>query len=120
MMSRKKKILVLLQLCMAFTYLCWLILQPYVKEIVSYKSQLALYEMVLEREPLFEQLPAKDKRIIERGYAAAMQRKAPSFWKAFGVGFLTHTPPFALAWLFFSLAIPLLLLFHIEGAARSA
>lgn len=118
-MSRKKKILILSHLCLACTYLCWLLIQPYVKEIVSYKSQIALYEMVHERTALFAELSADDQRLILQGYATTLQHKTPSFWEQMGHLFFTQTPPFALAWLFFSLVTALLLLFHIEGAALS-
>ncbi len=119
-MNSYKKILILFHLCLACSYLCWLLIQPYVKEIVSYKSQIALYEMVHERNELFTQLPDDDRRLIVQGYAEALQHETPSIWKLLGHLFFNETPPFALAWLFFSLAITLLLLFHIEGAALSA
>ncbi len=118
-MSRKKKILIICHLCLAFSFLFWLLLQPYVKAIVAYKSQLALYEMVHEKNELFQQLSPSDQRLILEGYSVALQKTVPSFWKALGSHFLSATPPFALAWLFFSILISFLLLFQIEGASKT-
>jgi len=36
MMSRKKKVLIIIQLCFAFSYLSWLVIQPYVKHLRPY------------------------------------------------------------------------------------
>jgi hypothetical protein len=114
-MSRKKKVLIIIHLCFAFTYLFWQLCQPYLKEILSKKSELTLYEMVMERKPLFNQLPAQDQLFLLEGYETA-HKKSPSFLAELGHLFFVDTPPFALAWLFFSLTICFLLLFHIEGA----
>lgn len=120
-MSRKKKILIIVHLCLAFAFLIWLLIQPYVQEIISQKSQLALYEMVMEREALFRELPPIDQITLLEGYAAAARKQdKPSLVHEVGRLFFITTPPFALAWLFFSVAISILLLFHIEGAAISA
>ena len=49
-MSRKKKIFIIFHLCFAFAFLFWLLIQPSAKEIISQKTELALYEMVLEHD----------------------------------------------------------------------
>ena len=100
--------------------MCWLLIQPYVKEIISKKSQIALYEMVMEREALFQQLPLSDQQLFLEGHSVAKKSGSPSLVKELGRLLFVDTPPFALAWLFFSLAICLLYLFHIEGAAHAA
>lgn len=60
-MSRKKKVLIIVQLCLAFSYLSWILIQPYVKAVISQKSQRALYEMILERKTLFDKLQQEEK-----------------------------------------------------------
>lgn len=119
-MSCYKKAFILLHLCLACTYLCWLVILPYVKEIVSYKSHISLYESVLSKRQLLTCLSDEDQRVIQEGYSQMGQHRPASFWNQFGQAFWTETPPFALAWLFFSLVIPILFLFSIEGAALSA
>jgi hypothetical protein len=118
-MSRKKKILILCHLSLAFTYFCWLLMQPYIKEMIIQKSELALYETVMKKDSLLRQLPPLDQVILLEGYAEARQNKGPSLLHEVGRLFFIDTPPFALAWLFFSLVICLLLLFRIEGALLS-
>jgi hypothetical protein len=118
-MSRKKKILIIFHLCFAFTYLFWLLIQPYVKEIIAQKSKCALFEAVMEKESLFQQLPSVDQLTLLEGYTTANQKKSPSLLQEVGSLFFVDTPPFALAWLFFSLAICSLLLFRIEGGVVS-
>lgn len=113
-MSRKKKILLILHLCLAFSYLFWLLIQPFVKEVFLVKSQKDLYEMIFQREALFSKLPQEDQLALIEGYKTINEKRAPS-----GHSFFVETPAFALAWLFFSLLICFLLLFHIEGAAFS-
>lgn len=108
-----------MHLCLAFAYLSWLLIQPYAKDILSKKSEIALYQMVMERRSLFEQLPTEDQEALLRGYGHAQQKNSPSWMQEIGAIFFLQTPPFALAWLFFSLLICFLLLFHIEGATFS-
>lgn len=116
-MSRRKKILTILHLGFAFTFLCWLLIQPYVKEVVTQKSAKALFAQVMEKEALFRGLSSEKQKAIVEGFEQAKKKSKPSFLHEIGHLFFVSTPPFALAWLFFSLAIPLLLLFRIEGAA---
>jgi hypothetical protein len=75
--------------------------------------------MVMERKPLFEQLPSEDQAELLLGYERVQQKGSVPWMQEIGEIFFHKTPPFALAWLFFSLLICFLLLFHIEGAAVS-
>lgn len=118
-MSRKKKIFTLFHFCFALTFFCWLVLQPFVKEVASQKSERALFEMVLERQDLFETLPEYEKSALQEGFLNASHKPKPSMLQHMSGQFFVTTPPFALAWLFFSLAICSLLFFNIEGAARA-
>ncbi|MCC5832065.1 MAG: hypothetical protein JJU12_03375 [Chlamydiales bacterium] len=109
MMSRKKKILIIFHLIFAFSFLTWLVIKPYTMEVVSRKSQRALYEKVLQREELFQNLSIEEQEAIREGYHEVAKRPAASLFKS-------ETPAFGLAWLFFSILICILLLFNIEGA----
>lgn len=120
MMSRKKKILVIFHLIFAFTLLSWLIMKPYVKETVSRKSEISLYQMVFEREMLFQNLSQEDQALLIKGFEEAQAKDAPSFTEGLGKAFFVDTSVFALAWIFFSILICLLLLFQIEGAKAVA
>ena len=118
-MSRKKRILIIFQLCFAFAFLCWLLIQPYVKEVVAQKSEIALYEVVMERGAFFQELPPEERLALMGGFEAAQNKERPSLLHEMGQLFFVDTPAFALAWLFFSLAICIMLLFRIEGALLS-
>ncbi|MCH9627687.1 MAG: hypothetical protein S4CHLAM2_13290 [Chlamydiales bacterium] len=115
-MPRKKKIFIILHLIFTFTFFSWLLMKPYVLEVMAKKSQLALYEMVIEKESLFRSLPTEEQKQITEGFENARTRSGPSLMHAVGRLFFVDTSVFALAWIFFSIAICLLLLFHIEGA----
>lgn len=116
-MSRTKKILIISHLCLAFAYLFWLLVQPYAKDLMIQKSQLSLYQMVMEKETHFQRLPSGDQLQLIEGYAAAQVKHSPSLFQVVGKQFFVETPPFALAWLFFSLVISILLLLRIDGSA---
>lgn len=120
MMSRKKKILIVFHLIFAFSFFSWLLMKPYVMEVVSRKSQRALYEMIMERETLFQNLSHHEQSSIQEGYKAVSKQHGPSFVQRLGRLFFIETPSFALAWIFFSILICLLLLFHIDGAKMAA
>jgi hypothetical protein len=118
-MSRRKKIFIICHLCFALSFLVWLLIQPYVREIVSQKSQNAVYEMVTSHS-LFKDLPESEQEGLVSGYDKVKKQNAPSFLHECGRLFFISTPACALAWLFFSLAVSLLLLFQIEGAEKAA
>jgi len=100
-MSRKKRMLILIHLIFACTFLSWLFMKPYVMAVTSHKSQLALYEMVMERETLFQTLSSKQQSSIKQGFESTQRGSTPSFMDALSRLFLFDTPAFALAWIFF-------------------
>lgn len=91
-------------------------MKPYVMEVVSRKSQRTLYEMVMEREALFQNLSLQEQELIREGYRKVSEKAGPSLTEKLGRLFFIETPAFALAWIFFSIVLCLLLLFNIEGA----
>lgn len=118
-MSRKKKILIIFHLCFAFSFLTWLLIQPYVKGVVAQKSERALYEALFAHKDFFQELPASEQKLLLEGYAKLGKEKS-AHSESIGHVFFKTTPPFALAWLFFSIVISLFLLFRIEGGALAA
>ncbi|MFZ0565072.1 MAG: hypothetical protein WAM28_02655 [Chlamydiales bacterium] len=115
-MPRKNKIITIFHLCCAFSYLSWLLFQPYAREVVVQNSKLSLFERVLGHPSCFQKLSLFEQQSLVEGYKALQSGKKPSYKP---LSFLFTTPPFALAWLFFSIFIPLLLLFRVEGAHQS-
>lgn len=109
MLTRKKRVLIILQLIFAFSLLVWVWIKPYTMKVVAKKSQTALYEMVMEREALFNALPLDDQLILKEGHK---QGKTPTLY--------ISTSPFVIAWIFFAILVSILLLFQIEGAIASS
>lgn len=109
MLTRKKRVLIILQLIFAFSLLVWVWIKPYTMKVVAKKSQTALYEMVMAREALFNALALDDQKVLTAGYE---QGKSPAL--------SITTSPFVIAWIFFAILVSLLLLFQIEGAIASS
>ncbi len=120
MMSRKKRIFIIIQLIFAFTFLSWLLMKPFVMEVISRKSQISLYEMVMEREALFQALSPEEQAEVKLGYDAVKHSSGTPLLRQVGSLLFVDTSPFVLAWIFFSILICMLLLFHIEGAGAAA
>lgn len=55
--------------------------------------------------------------MLLEGYEKMQRRSHPAFHKEMGNLLSTEIPPFALAWLFFSIALSILFLLQVEGAA---
>lgn len=101
-MMRKKKILIILNLCLVFCFLTALIIQPNLKEIFNHQSGLKLYEEVLQRESLFQNLSLTDQEEISIGYQELRHQESPSL--------LSH--PFAF---FKTTSLPILIWFALSG-----
>jgi hypothetical protein len=125
------RVVAILQLCMALTMFLWIVSQPFMGDLFTIKSQLLFYETVMGKKELptagqmqrnaerFAALPASTKKQLETGYNSLMKEMQKPFLKKLKRStelLLTKTPPFELAWIFFSMLIPILLLIRIEGA----
>lgn len=119
-MSRLKKNLIILQLCLSFTYLIWLCMQPYAKNTLSQKYTHSLYQMVIEKKELFSTLDEETQKSLVSGYEKVFPQKKLSYLAELKIVFFQKTSPFALGWLFFSIVVSLLLRFDIENGAKIA
>lgn len=114
-MSRLKKILIIIQLCLAFSFLFWLFIQPYVKNYVLKKTEAALYETLFSKNEMFSALDAQTQALLQNGYETINLRKNATFFSQLKFAF-HETHPLAFAWLFFALVVSFLLLFHVKNA----
>lgn len=110
-MPRKKRVLIIIQLCFAFTYLFWMIFHPFLKEVVFQKSEAIVFEDVMGNEMLFASLPVEEQEEIRDGYEQQKHSNHGGYFANFSVSI------FGLSWMILSLLICFFLLFNIEGAA---
>lgn len=116
------RIFAILQLCLAFSLLLWIASKPFMGHLFTIKSEMLLYESVIDQTDYFEKLPAKEQKLILNNYKSLQK----GLQKPFAVKFkdMLHllffdTPPLTQAWLFFSLLLPIFLLLQIEGASQT-
>lgn len=125
------RIMAILQLCIAFSMFLWIVSQPFMGDLFTIKSQMLFYETVMGKKELptagqmqrnaerFMALPATAKDQIETGYNSLKKEMQKPFLKKLKRSaelLFIKTPPFEIAWIFFSILIPILLLIRIEGA----
>lgn len=132
----KARIAAIIQLCIAFSYFLWIASQPFLGDLFAIRSEMALFETlfgtrtelnVKEKEKLerhrdrFASLPQDHRHAIESHYQVLQEKNNTSPGKKLQsmVFLIIGAPPFALALLLFSIAIPLLLLLRVEGAAHA-
>ncbi len=109
-MPRKKRVFIIIQLCFAFSYLFWIFLHPYLKEVVVKKSEAVLFESLMENHELFQALSLEDQTQIQNGYQNLLHERHGSYMQNFSVSL------FGMVWVVSSLIICFFLLFNIEGA----
>jgi hypothetical protein len=116
------RIAAIIHLCLAFSLLLWIMSQPFMGDLFAVKSEMLLYDAVLSKPQLMEALPTGDSQLILENYEllkADLQVPFLGKIKAMFQLLFVNTAPLALAWLFFSFAIPLLLLLRFEGAVQA-
>lgn len=125
-----KRILAIIQLCLALSTLFWYSAQPFMGEYFTIKSQALLYEHVLgvstsARRPIkenrerFAALPEELKSSILKHYDEMKHYAGRDLWIKVVDGLralLIELPAFKLAWIFFSIVISVLLLLKVEGS----
>lgn len=134
------RLLAIIQLCFAFCLLLWHMAQPFMGEYFILRSRMLLYEyamgtseilkgregqdgMLARQADRFNQLPAVEKERLERDYKdiRTFAKRPVSHKIEDGIqSLLRDTPPFELAWIFFSIAIAILILLKKEGAMQGA
>ncbi|MFN0064822.1 MAG: hypothetical protein ACKVOH_01160 [Chlamydiales bacterium] len=109
-MTRKRKVLVILQLCFAFGYFFWLAFQPILRPLTAKKAAEILLESLVEDEIRFSTLDEGAQLKIMKGYENVKKGNFRPLTSMFRLN------PFGVAWAILSLVVCFLLLFHIEGA----
>lgn len=116
------RVCAIIQLCMAFTLLLSIILQPYLGDLFAIKSQMLYYEAVLhpDHKERFSLLPYAEQKSIQSDYTTLKAKLQLPFSAKVkrSAELLFTTSPWMLAWLLFSLVIAIFLLLRIEGAQQ--
>lgn len=110
-MPRKKRVLIIIHLCLAFTYLFWIVLHPILKEVVMKKSEAVLFENVIGNAALFATLEPSVQEEIQGGHERLKQEHHGTYFENFSVSL------FGLIWMISSIMLAIFMLFRIEGAA---
>ncbi|MBA3722709.1 MAG: hypothetical protein H0W88_09960 [Parachlamydiaceae bacterium] len=134
-----KRLLAILQLCIAFSIILSYASQPFMGEYFSLKSDMLLYEYVTGNSTLLKSPEQKDKLArnanrfallpehqlghINRNYQKLYDYSTRPFLSKITDGLralVSYVPSFEQAWIIFSVLIAVFLLLKIEGAARAA
>ena len=133
------RVCAIIQLCLAFSALLWNISDPFVGEIFTLKSRLLFYQEAMglppsgqtnleKKEQLtrnserFLALPKHTKEQLLSDFEVIQKQLQRSFWDKLTsvLGLFAHKiSPYELAWIFFSVAISILLLKRVEGASQA-
>lgn len=114
------RVMAILQLCLAFTCLIWVMGYPFMGEHFEVKKKKLLYERVMKDER-FQNLPLDERNGILRGYEE-LGRKGGSFLgnvKESVEILLLRISKFELIWIILGLVIPIALLKKVEGARQA-
>lgn len=134
-----QRLLAIIQLCLAFSLICWYAVQPFMGEYFSLRSRSLIYEYVMGTSEIlkkapgqlpkmdrqaerFAALPLSDKQQILKDYKSLQEHAQRSAWIKIGDGLrllLIGIPSFELAWLFFSALISILVLLKVEGSKQA-
>jgi hypothetical protein len=135
-----QRLMAIIQLCLAFSFICWYSIQPFMGEYFSLKSRSLLYEYVMgtsdtlnanpdtqlksERQKnRFKNLSSHTKEWIIDDYKKIQKYLSRSIQTKLQDGIKTlffNIPPFELAWLFFSVVVSILILLKKEGSKAAA
>lgn len=115
------RIAAIIHLCLAFSFLLWIASQPFMGDLFAVKSELVLYEAVVEKQNLMEKLSTDDNLLVSKKYENLKDKLQIPFSEKCIMMLrllIIQMPPWEQAWIFFSFIIPLLLLLRIEGAVQ--
>jgi len=136
--SPLQRLMIITQLCLAFSLMMWYIVQPFMGEYFNLRSRMLLYEYVMgtssvlkEQSPQklerlaqrFSQLSQLEQQQIKENYQqieAYAQRPGLQKIKDGLNRLFQQVPPFEQAWIFFSITIAILILLKREGAKQAA
>lgn len=130
------RICAIIQLCLAFSLILWVVAEPFTGEHFTTRSSLLLFQTatgkgdrfvpadkLARHAKRFDMLDASQQRRILEGYRNLEEYASRPFLSKLvdsGKALFLHLSPFTQAWIFFSIVIALLLLLHISGAAAAA
>ena len=112
-MTRKKKVLIILHLCFAFSYLFWLGTQPFVRQVTATKASTLLFTSVTN-SPRFEKLPESKQLELLKGQESLKKGTFRPLITKY------RFPATGLIWAVLSILVCFFLLFYIEGAHLAA
>lgn len=115
------RIAAIFHLCLALSLLLWILSQPFMGDLFAVKSELILYDALLTQPHQIEQLSIEDAKWVTEHYDHLKEKLQLPFTAKLGSMLyllFIKTPPLELAWLFFSIMIPLLLLMRYDGSAQ--
>jgi len=110
--GQKRKVLIIFHLCFALSYLCWLGLQPFVRQVTATKAASLLLDSVIH-DARFDKLPDAERTQLLAGQKDIQQGTLlplVTSYRFVGPG---------IAWAFLSIVLCFFLLFHIEGARHA-
>lgn len=133
------RVMVIIQLSLAFSTLLWLVSQPFLGDLFRIKSQMLIYQDVmgisLSEERIVEQnrlkrnaekyanLPSVNKELIQKKYKALQEKLSLSASEKLENLlhlFIHKTSPFEIAWIILSVLISILILKKNEGAHHAS
>lgn len=115
------RIFAILQLCIAFSVICYNIGTPFLEDVFSVREQQFLYDTVINSE-YFSLLDVNEADSVMAGYQELLTHGHRSFGTKMAEAFkrvFIQMPPFKIAWLVLSVVIPILLLKKVEGAKHA-
>lgn len=127
------RVMAILQLSIALMVLLWQLSQPYMGDLFTIRSKMAVYEYVLgnpagnelqqRQAHRFNQLPEAQQTAVKEGYQQWTAKLQEPFWHKLKRAFenvLFNMPLFEKLWLVLSLVIPILILLKVEGSVPAA
>lgn len=112
------RVLAILHLCIAFSVICYTLGTPFLEEVFQVRELQALYRSIGE-DPHFHSLSSSERENFTGRYEQLLAHGSRSFDRKMAEAaslLLLGLPPFKMAWLILSIAVPLLLLKKVEGA----
>ncbi|KAF3361983.1 Uncharacterized protein PHSC3_001541 [Chlamydiales bacterium STE3] len=112
----KKRVLCILQLCFGLGAFLWILLYPFLGSIYHYKSQLLVYESVMEQNQI--QLSKHERSALNAQYGTIQKAYAQPFFDKIksAFAFFLAVSPLEWAWVFLAISVPIMLLLKVEGS----
>lgn len=132
--TTRQRLVVIIQLCLAFSLMLWVVFQPFMGEYFALRSRMLLYEYVMGTSTIFKSEDERERQINrfklspERELIIEDYRQLENYAKRSPLEkikqglqtLIQKVPPFEQAWIFFSIVISILILLRKEGATKVA